>query len=321
MVIPTRDRRRLLSRSLRSALGQRGVDIEIIVVDDGSTDGTAAYVTGLGDPRVILISHTASRGVVASRNAGLERASRPWVAFLDDDDVWAPTKLLAQVEAVAATPGAGWACTGAVLVDEGMKIMGPQQGPAETDVADALLARNVIPGGGSGVLVATDLLRAQGGFDATLSTMADWDLWIRLGLASPVACAPAPLVAYRVHAGAMAHDVTLAEADLTRISEKFRDVRAERGVEVDEAFWLWYFAQLNLRAGRRTAAARAHARLAWSHGQRRRWALVVVGLAWPGVQSLRDRRKGARMPQEWRDEIEGWLGPVRRDAEIAGEDD
>jgi glycosyltransferase involved in cell wall biosynthesis len=297
------------------------VDVEVIVVDDGSTDATASYIAGLGDRRVILISHNESRGVVAARNAGLERVATPWVAFLDDDDLWAPTKLLAQVDALSSAPGAAWACTGAVLVDDNLAIIGPQHGPDGTDVADALLARNVVPGGGSGVLVATELLRAQGGFDLSLSTMADWDLWIRLGLVSPLACALAPLVAYRVHAGAMAHDVALAQDELARISAKFRDVRARRGVEMDEAFWLWYFAQLHLRAGRRVAAARAHARLAWSHGQHRRWPLAVAGLAWPGVQSVRDRHQGARMPQAWRDEVEAWLGPFRALDRAGGRDD
>ncbi|MFN2607330.1 MAG: glycosyltransferase family 2 protein [Acidimicrobiales bacterium] len=311
VVIPTRDRRRLVSRALRSALGQQGVEVQVVVVDDASTDGTAGHVRSLGDRRVTVVSQPEARGVAVARNIGLRRATAPWVAFLDDDDVWAPTKLSAQLQVLADNPSARWACTDAVLVDPELRIMGPQAGPQVANLADSLLARNVIPGGASAVMCATDLLDELGGFDVELSSLADWDLWIRLALVSPTVCARAPLVAYRVHPGAMAHDVDRAEADLHHIIGKYRDERAARHVELDDAFWLWYFAQLHLRAGRRWAAARCQSRLAWSHRQHRRWPLVAVGLAWPGVQSVRDRHGGARMPPAWRDATEGWLAPLR----------
>jgi len=311
VVIPTRDRRPLLARALRSVLAQQRVDVEVVVVDDGSGDDTGAYLTALADPRLVVISHGEGQGVAAARNAGVARATGPWVAFVDDDDVWAPTKLFSQLSALSAAPSAAWACTDAVLVNADLEVMGPQHGPSEPDVADALLARNVVPGGASGVVVATSLVREVGGFDPGLATLADWDLWIRLALASPLVCVPMPLVAYRVHAGAMAHDVSRAEAELRQVAAKYGDIRAARGVEVDEAFWLWYFGQLHLRAGRHASAARAHARLAWSYRQHRRWALAAVGLVWPGVQSLRDRRDRARVPKAWRADVEAWLGPMR----------
>ncbi len=311
VVIPTRNRRALLARALRSVLAQEGVEVEVVVVDDGSTDETGRFLAGLGDPRVTVVRHRERRGVTIARNAGIARATACWVAFLDDDDVWAPGKLRAQLRAIERSGSAAWACTGGVLVDPHLRVLGPQEPPTTSQVTDTLLARNVVPGGASGVVAATDLVRDLGGFDTSLSSMADWDLWIRLGLRSPLASVDRPLVAYVIDAAGMAHDVATAEADLARIRTKYAGVRGERGVELDDAFWLWYLAQLHLRAGRRRAGAGAHARLAWAHRQPRRWAVAAVGLVWPGVQDLRDRRGGARMPQAWHDEIDGWLAPMR----------
>src|SRR2546421_10333643 len=109
VVIPTRNRRALVSRALTTVLGQRNVDIEVFVVDEGSSDGTAELVRSLADSRVTVVRHETPKGVANARNAGLARARAPWVAFLDDDDVWAPDKLALQRDAAT---GARWACGG-----------------------------------------------------------------------------------------------------------------------------------------------------------------------------------------------------------------
>src|SRR5919109_858912 len=94
VVIPTKDRWDLLSTAaLPSALGQEDVDLEVVVVDDGSTDETPDHVVGLRDPRLRIVRHDRSLGVAQARNAGIRAANSDWIAFLDDDDVWAPRKL------------------------------------------------------------------------------------------------------------------------------------------------------------------------------------------------------------------------------------
>src|SRR5215210_671832 len=153
-------------------------------------------------------------GVSAARNAGLAMVDTPWVAFVDDDDVWAPDKLILQLQALRDAPEARWSCVGSVSVDAELRILSHQGPPAQTDLADRALQVNCIPGGGSGVVASTELVRAVGGFDPALSNLADWDLWIRLALAAPVASVALPLVAYRVDTTGMVHGVIRTEAEL-----------------------------------------------------------------------------------------------------------
>src|SRR3712207_5655017 len=100
VVIPTRDRcAELMVAGLPAALGQEGVDHEVIVVDDGSADGTSALLADREEGRLRVIRNDSPRGVAAARNQGLRAALAEWVAFLDDDDLWSPHKLRDQLDA------------------------------------------------------------------------------------------------------------------------------------------------------------------------------------------------------------------------------
>src|SRR3954453_15833744 len=213
VVIPTHNRRLLLMRTLHSVLAQQHVDIEVVVVDDGGTDGTEAAVAGLADPRVTLIRHPFPRGVSAARNTGIEKASAPWLAFVDDDDLWAPRKLRSQLDALAAHPSWQWSCPGWVNIHRQCQLISSAQPPGDPDVGDALLAANAIPGGGSGVLASRELTTTVGGFDEAMCNLADWDFYIRLGLRSPVAAVPRPLLGYYVHRDGMAHDARRSDLE------------------------------------------------------------------------------------------------------------
>jgi glycosyltransferase involved in cell wall biosynthesis len=123
VVVPTHNRSGLLAQTLRSVLWQRGVDLEVLVVDDGSTDDTAAVVAALNDPRVRLLRHGTPRGVSAARNRGVAAAGGRWLAFCDDDDLWAPDKLARQLAAAQAT-GRSWVYAGEVHIDLGGQVVG-----------------------------------------------------------------------------------------------------------------------------------------------------------------------------------------------------
>jgi glycosyltransferase involved in cell wall biosynthesis len=308
VVIPTHNRAALVGRAIRSVLAQRDVSVDLIVVDDGSRDDTPAVLAAITDPRLTVIRHDAALGVAETRNDGIARAVAPWVAFLDDDDLWAPTKLARQVAAIEGDPFARWACTGAMIVTPELRLLRGERPPDPGPAADHLLRYNHIPGGASGVLAATALVREVGAFDPQLASMADWDLWVRLGLASPLATVDAPLVAYVEHHGMSQQSRTL-DAELDVFVRKHAAERSRRGLGFDDAWWERYFGELDARAGRRHEAV-THFLRAARRGDARALAHAAltpfgVGLAW------KDRRAARRTPSGWRAETDAWLAAYR----------
>lgn len=311
VVVPTRNRRPLLARALRSVLRQEGVALRVVVVDDDSEDDTAGYLGSLGDARVDVVRNASPLGVAGARNAGLAAVASHWVAFVDDDDVWAPDRLAAQLEALATLPGAAWACAGSVVVDAGLRIVGAQRTPRSGSLPAALLRFNCIPGGASGIVADTGLVRSVGGFDEELRILADWDLWIRLALAAPLASVERPLVGYVLHGGNMTARPAGFEAEYERIRAKHAAARRELGVELDHNAWTRWFAEVDRRGGQRLRPAVAYARMAV---RRREPVLVLKGLSvalrprW--VERLNASRLAAMEPA-WRNEAEAWLDPLR----------
>ena len=101
VVIPTHDRWPLLSRrALPSALAQEDVELEVVVVDEASSDGTREGLEALDDPRLRIVRHDVPRRLPGARNAGVEVARGRWLAFLDDDDLWSPATLGTQLQAL-----------------------------------------------------------------------------------------------------------------------------------------------------------------------------------------------------------------------------
>lgn len=123
VVIPTRDRWAIFSgAALPAALGQENINLEVVVVDDGSADGTADRLPALDDPRLRVLRHERSLGVARARNAGIEAARGEWIAFLDDDDIWSPRKLQTQIDAGTAAGGA-FVYAGVLFLDERKRFL------------------------------------------------------------------------------------------------------------------------------------------------------------------------------------------------------
>jgi glycosyltransferase involved in cell wall biosynthesis len=302
VVIPTKDRRHLLLRAMGSALQQHDVDVEIVVVDDGGMDGTAELVRSLGLPRVRLLRHERSRGVSAARNAGLAAAETRWVAFLDDDDVWAPTKLGAQLREIDRVPGARWSCVGALHVDRSMRVITSSPPPASGELTAALCRGPAVPGGGSGVLVETALARAAGAFDEELSILADWDFYLRLSLFSPVASVPEPLLGYYVHADSMYHDPRGVARELSALRAKHGGLDGD--FRPDLAHWYVRLARMAQGLGnRRTAVQLLLA------GVREAGTLPVLGQV--HRRFVRRTATAGRPSQE----VAAWLEDVPRNAD------
>jgi glycosyltransferase involved in cell wall biosynthesis len=204
VVIPTRDRWETLRRSaLPAALMQEDVSLQVVVVDDGSTDGTSAGLASLDDAHVRVVRHDTARGVSAARNTGIELARGTWLAFLDDDDIWSPQKLRSQID-LGEREGAGFVFSSAVIVDRDRRPLAYSPVPVEDDLVGLLSRKNVVPGGCSNLVARADLVRRLGGFDEGLSMLADWDLWLRLAYESSAARCREIHVAYLQHEGNMA---------------------------------------------------------------------------------------------------------------------
>lgn len=261
IVIPTRDRAPRLIRTLRSALAQEEVAVEAVVVNDGSTDGTAGVLAGeTGAVRVV--QHGSRRGVAAARNAGIQMAEGEWIAFLDDDDLWSPRKVLRQLE-VATAASASWVYGDVIVVNEVGRAL-VEAAPATDELLDHLLRGGGIPAGASNVIARTELVRSVGGFDERLAHLADRDLWIRLAMRDRPAVCPEALVAYIHHDENMHLDADTAGiwSEVTYLAEKHSSVQsASQRAEEERALLGWMLASQE-RAGRRRLAAGINLRLA-----------------------------------------------------------
>lgn len=310
VVVPTRNRRPLLERTLRSVLAQRGVGIEVVVVDEASEDTTQEFLAELtsADERVSVVRNDQALGVAAARNAGLQLARADWTAFVDDDDLWAPTKLAAQL---AALDRAGaWSCTSAVVVDENLRILGVEAAPPP-DVLTRLLRRNVVPGGGSSVVAPTELLRTLAGFDERLRVLADWEMWIRLARAAPLAPLDELLVAYRRHRGGMSRDLSALDSELEHVQSRHSSLFEHR--TLDWEGWHQWGAEMGRRSGRRLDPARVYAARLRRQRRPRDAARLLLALSWPGLTVLRERWEARRIPPPLRAEAEAWLSAFRRE--------
>ena len=197
VVIPNYNRAAMVGAAVRSALAQEEVEVEVIVCDDGSDDASATVVRELADRRVRWSPGERSGGPSRPRNRGVADARAPWVAFLDSDDIWYPSKLVTQLRLLEATQGVA-SSTNAYRCRPGADLR-PLLYPSLPPVVvleDQLRGNLLVT---SSVLVRTDVLRALGGFPerAGRALFEDYALWLRLVQEHPVHVVDHPLVDYR----------------------------------------------------------------------------------------------------------------------------
>jgi glycosyltransferase involved in cell wall biosynthesis len=199
VVVPTYNRGQFVAEAIQSVLEQTFRDFELIVVDDGSTDDTTAVVGCFTDPRLHYVYQT-NQERSAARNHGLRLAQGEYVAFLDSDDVWLPTKLEHQVTLLDARPAVGLVYTGAYIF-EGQRTFTEQRPRWRGQALKALLMEdNVVCGSASTALVRRACFDRVGGFDENLRACEDWDMWLRIVAAGyEFDFVPQPLARCRVH--------------------------------------------------------------------------------------------------------------------------
>ncbi len=204
VVIPCYNHGHYLSDALDSVLAQTFQDWEAIVVDDGSTDDTAAVAQryAAGDGRIRYI-HQENRGLAAARNAGIRAARGEYLAFLDADDAWEPAFLHICTAALRTRPDLCAVYTGRIFMDEAGRELSRSDGVM---LGGKALRQRLWQGGFfpvHSVLARADVVRATGGFDEALTSVEDWDLWLRITERHDMAGIGKPLARYRIYSGSM----------------------------------------------------------------------------------------------------------------------
>jgi glycosyltransferase involved in cell wall biosynthesis len=177
VIIPTHNRRAMLREALASVTAQRGASFEVIVVDDGSSDGTWDDLAARRDD--IRAVRTERRGPAAARNRGLAIARGALIAFLDSDDLWMPEKLARQSLFMRNHPDCAVSQTGETWLRDGRRVNpGRRHRKRPGDIfADALRTCLISP---SAAILRRELLDEVGGFDEDMTACEDYDLWLRV---------------------------------------------------------------------------------------------------------------------------------------------
>ncbi|MBI5137337.1 MAG: glycosyltransferase family 2 protein [Nitrospirae bacterium] len=206
VIIPAYNREGTIARALDSVLAQTLTDLELIVVDDASTDRTAEVVAAYADPRVRLLRHATNRRAAAARNTGIRAALGRYVAFLDSDDEWLPEKLAVQIAALdAAPPDVAASCTGYLIVD-GAELFA--RTPTLVSYRQIFMGCDLSPG--STLVVRRDIYADVGLNDETLYRYEDWDWVLRYAQRYRMGVVPAYLA--RVYRGPRPPAAPMAQA-------------------------------------------------------------------------------------------------------------
>jgi glycosyltransferase involved in cell wall biosynthesis len=202
VVIPTYNYAHTVGEAVASALAQTRPPLEVIVVDDGSTDDTPARLAAFGD--AIRVVRQANAGLSAARNAGIRAARGEWVALLDSDDAFHPRKLELQADYLAADPSVRLLGTGQFSDPAARWPAVADAPPGRRVTVDELVVRSRFAP--SSVLFRRDVCDAVGYFDPALRSVEDRDFWIRAACRVPVAVLDAPLAFYREQPGSMSRN-------------------------------------------------------------------------------------------------------------------
>jgi glycosyltransferase involved in cell wall biosynthesis len=239
---------RHVAEAVQSVLHQTYHNLELHVVDDGSTDGTSRVLSGIRDPR-IFVHRQANAGQARAKNKGICESRGDFVAFLDSDDVWMPNKLERQLP-ILESSGAGVVYSDELCIDDDGRPVARSKGAHYSGAITApLFIDNFITF--NSTVVRRECFDSVGVFDETLAMGIDWDLWLRISTRYTFAYLDEPTFYYRLWQGQMSHNFERRYECAFRIMRRF----------------------LQENPGRVDSET---VRLAWAHTHRRRGALYAA---------------------------------------------
>lgn len=298
VVLPTYNRARLLPESIGSVLAQTYSDLEIIVVDDGSTDDTREVVSTIDDRRVRYLGLTKNMGQAIARNAGIGEATANLIAFQDSDDMWLPEKLDMQISALReSAPNTGVVYTAYERICGNRSEVLPSRRIATKtgDIHARLLKGNFITI--QTTLIGRECFEKIGIFDEGQKTMDDWDLFIRLSGKYHVAFVDRPLVKYRVRSDSIS-------VDLDRFVRSYERILAKHKEEIPDNSDLlaWHYAVIGGHLCRNGDLSRGRAYLGKALRLRpwhpRYLAVMALSLLGPRACTLVNRLKEQFIPAQ-----------------------
>jgi len=274
IIVPAYNTLQTLPETIASLLAQTYTDFEIIVVDDGSSDGTAAWVARQTDPRVRLFRQI-NRGLAGARNGGIIAAHGALIGFCDGDDLWEPEKLEKHVAHLAANADIGVSYSASLLVDENNRSLGITQAPRTQDIpAHHVLLRNPVGNGSAPVIRAATLrdiaYRPPGEsrdwfFDESLRQSEDIECWVRIALTTKWGFGglAEPLTRYRIVSGGLSANLERQFKTWTIMADKVRVIAptfADKWLPAAEAYQLRYLARRAVSLGDGQTALRLQVR-------------------------------------------------------------
>lgn len=292
VIVPAYNCERTIEDALASVQRQTFQDLELILVNDASTDGTAALLRQATMPHEAwqVIDLPANAGPAAARNRGIAEARGTWLAFLDADDVWVDDRLGFQLDIMQQDPAAAMCCGRVLPFDK------QEAGNREDDVPDGITnsVRKIAldefarhnPVATSTVLVRKAAVNEVGGFDPCFRGPEDYDLWMRLAARQPLLFVERPLAMYRAVAGSLSMDDRTFLPQVLRVVEKafgpggvFETRRDLRGLALSNQFWNASWMAFH-RGARAAALARLGRAWAWHWRSRTRVRRAWLRLLW-----------------------------------------
>jgi glycosyltransferase involved in cell wall biosynthesis len=219
VIIPVYNGEKTIQKTIESVLKQTWQDFELIVINDGSQDATLEVLSSIQDPRLRILSYS-NAGLASSRNRGITEATGEYISFLDADDLWTSDKLEAQFQALQENPEAMVAYSWTDYIDESSQFLhSGRHITMNGNVYQHLLVNNFLENG-SNPLIRKQALNQVGGFDSSINSVADWDMWVRLAALYQFVAVPLPQILYRVSAHSMSSQIKNQERECLKFIEK-----------------------------------------------------------------------------------------------------